>query len=148
MSVEAKLKESAFGFHLCGSRFLGTAEPASDWDYVVSKQEGVEAFLRSLGFVRKAGGAQDYDGSPLSATIGVYEIMDNGRKIQVAVETDSKYKLAIMQALLASKTLRDFDKSLRGNKDGRNTLWYGLYHLAGWRMSEESEPKDLTSSHY
>ncbi len=134
------IEASPLGFHLCGSRFLGTQEPGSDWDYVVTCTPEAQAFLAGLGFyemTHERATGRGYEGSYVHA---VYEKIENGEKIQVSAELDSRYKMAIMATLKACRALRQLDQELRGTTE-RDRLWEALYDLAGF--VEATKPVSL-----
>jgi hypothetical protein len=126
---DALLSDLTIDIHPCGSRALGTEEPGSDWDYVVTRSTAVHRLLATLGF-RAMHCARVYDSSYVDA---VYEIFSaDGQKIQVSVEVDADYKRRIIETLRSCKPLRDFDKALRASPKKRDELWASLYALAGF----------------
>lgn len=125
-----QLEASSLGFHLCGSRALGTHEADSDWDYVVTDGPIVCEFLEGLGF-EPIGYDGHYDTNDTPTTV-VMERSDAGEKIQVSVEVDAVYKRHIIRALARHAPLRELDKGLRTTPKLRDGLWHALYELAGW----------------
>lgn len=149
MNIRKALDESPkHDFYLVGSQMLGTARPDSDWDYVVTAEEGVIAFLRHLGFKSLMGATETDDGIDEENVYG-----DNDRyvkaivqvqcpetrvTVQVAIVADAHLKLRIMETLKKNKLLRDYDLSLHGTKD-RNRLWDAMYALTGWTGASGNE---------
>lgn len=130
MSIRQLLEASPLGFHLCGSRKLGTHDHGSDWDFVVTDCPEVHILLDQYGFSPMGQPGYEDDGTP---TVCVMQIADADtfELLQVSVEVDSKYKLAIMEALRVCPRLRELDRGLRGSRD-RDILWRTLYRLAGY----------------
>ena len=133
--LRSVLEASPLGFKLAGSRALGCADPAIDWDYVVTGKTNVLGFLYGLGFKEiSKSGAYESD-----VVISVYELKNADETIQVSIEKDAQFKERIIQAMRESDELRDFDKALRGNKDARDALWTALYRLAGWQRKTQCD---------
>jgi len=131
------LESSGFEFHLCGSRYLHTAEPDSDWDYVITSTPEVRRFLLDQGFKVMPHSGR-YEGS---YAVSVLEKHDEDGVVQVSCEVDSKFKRAIMTALNQSFALRKLDKSLRKQPE-RDGLWQALYQLAGFVAVERKDGLD------
>lgn len=115
------------GFHACGSRELGTDDEKSDYDFVTTASDKVIEHLEGLGFERM-GDWRAYEGEYVLA---VYEKSIDGDIVQVSVEVDARYKIAITEQLKKCTALRKLDRQLRDDQDkhARDSLWRSLYKL-------------------
>lgn len=123
--------------HLCGSRLLRTDDAFSDWDFVTTHTPEICGELEAAGFKRMPSKAA-YEGDYCEA---VYEKKLEGVTVQVSVEIDAKYKLAIMKAMQSCRPLLELDMRLRGVKPVRDVLWQTLYKLV---MNDRSDAPTCT----
>lgn len=154
MNLRQLIEASPLGFQLCGSRYLGTARPDSDWDYVATSTGDIHSFLADeLGMYRmgqekttdkhhwhaktmKLSGY--YAGKYVRA---IYEKVceETGDRVQVAVVADAKYKMHIMQVLKKNAVLRAIDAAFEKSSGERNEFWTALYEIAGYDGNEEDD---------
>ena len=114
-TVLERMGDSPFHFYLTGSRFFGTADERSDWDYFVDDSDEVRDFLQNLGFYdisnppRSQHRGWDYDEGPripevydLKDVQGTNAIFEHRSGIHVQLVQDASHKNQI-QVLLKGR---------------------------------------------
>lgn len=111
-----------FQFYFVGSRWMGGATEASDWDFMVTDSPGVRIRLTDLGFTSRwcAPGVNDtYDGVDDGVTRDVFET----ENVQVQLVEDADRKFRAAQRIKAEH----FEEHLQMTSAERSALWASVY---------------------
>lgn len=106
--------------HLTGSRFFGTANRFSDWDFFVQYCSGIDDELRGLGFI-PADGEGSYNDA---LTVSVWKYNFTGVSIHIQVCTNVKMKQIAQKILYQTGVL----KIVRDKYEQRR-IWKNLISL-------------------
>jgi hypothetical protein len=129
-----QLENSAYTFYLTGSRFFGTSNEFSDWDFFTDSEEAIPE-LRSLGFNKLNALVYGEGEDNLQELKSVYR---HPVGIDIQVVEDVNKKNAIQSALNGTIFVQCINDA---NKIGRVDFWRAAYNLfnAGFKMGRDND---------